>query len=142
MREFRHQSINEILDSSTPEQRIMWEAVMLITGENCAVRRLHYQGVGAGEFGVYFNTKLYLALELGCTFTSGTAETVNYGSCDLYDMANNQFYSLGESSFAYNTVANAMRYSHADIERHNLIFSRITFNSYTRFKFIGYRIIF
>lgn len=140
MRTERHQSISEILEASSPEQKIIWEHLMLITGENCAVRKIFYQGATAGsEFAAYFNSKLYLAYSFIVTFPSNNAGN---GVLQLFDQANALCFQGTNSAPYWNSTAAAYYSVMNDYEIKNFIFSRAGFSIYNYCRFIGYRIIY
>lgn len=142
MRETRHQSISEILETSSPEQKIVWEQIMLLTGENCAVRKLSYTGALAGsEFATYQNTKLYLAYNIE---VSGIGTLlINAAICYFANELNAWFFGAQNNAVIYNTTAAAITYFPNNVSIKNLYFSRMFFAAgYTYLNFQGYRIIY
>lgn len=141
MREDRHQSIKEILETSSPEQKILWESIMLICGENAAVRKLHYTGSVASEFSSYFTTKLYLCYSL--TYSSSNVVSNAGGQIYFADQANAWFHWAHNNSAFFNNSTLATWYVVNNVTLQNFWFSRHFIGAvYTHMSFTGYRIIY
>jgi len=135
-----HQSINQIIESAAPEQRVIWQQVQLIVGERAAVRQLYYAGAIAGsEFLTYSANKLYLAIEMNTSFTSGGVQAAA-GQIVIYDENNTATNRYSRQAPIWDATAAAAKYSLLPIYFTNLYFGRITVTTYTDIKFIGYRL--
>lgn len=136
-----HQSITQILEAADPIQKIIWQQIRLITGENAAVRQLYYAGAVTGsEFTVYQATKLYLALDLNINYTGNLS---NFdGSIIFYNEVNAQYNGGQNRSIAWDVTAAIMKYANNDVNSKNVLFSRCLASQYNYMRFIGFRIIY
>jgi len=134
-----HQSINEIIESASPEQRVLWQQIRLMTGEQSAVRQYSYQGLIAGsELIVYSANKIYLALELCASSTVGFG---SIGSLLLSGAGDANMFYLRNNNSVWNTTAAGIQVIPNDIVAKNLWFNRIkTATNYEYVKFIGYKL--
>lgn len=136
-----HQSINEIIESASPEQRVLWQQIRLLVGQNSAVRQLFFQGAIAGsEFLTYSSNKLYLALDLHVSYITGHSATVNGGKLDIYNEQNNMFLYESNVIPAWNSTTAAMNYISSPFNVKNIYFSRINPTQYTHMRFVGYKL--
>jgi len=135
-----HQSIEEIIKSATPVEKLLWQQARLLTGENAAIRQLYYEGTIVGsEFLTYSANKLYICQELEAS-TNFVAATVNSGSITVYDPVNNACMMLQANYPVWNTTAAALYYNVNSLVANNFIFSRLVQLTYLFIKFIGYRL--
>jgi hypothetical protein len=133
-----YQSIEDIIKSATPEQRILWQQVLLIAGEQAPVRQLFYQGAAAGsEFLTYSPNKLYLALDLSGNLIAAQA---SFGSFLVHDETNTGVMYYGSIYPVWNTTGAAVWSASTSQENRNFYFSRLIVTGYTFIKFIGYKI--
>lgn len=135
------QSIDDIIKGATPEQKILWQHVRLLTGENASIRQLFYHGSTAGagaEFITYSANKLYLCTKF--IATGSAAVGLNLFSAQIHNEANTIIYALNNSIPYWDATAAAVRYANNSFEYKNFVFSRLTLNSITGFLFNGFRI--
>lgn len=137
-----HQSIEEIINNSTAQEKIIWQQVRLLTGENCAVRQLYYCGtIAASEFAAYTAGRGYLALNI--SFARSSSAAVAAGAISIYDLNNIICNYVRNDGFGWNATSAAFNYNSNYFEISNIIHSRITTaGTYDYIKFIGYRLIF
>jgi len=134
------QSIDDIIKNATPEQKVLWQAIRQITGENAAIQQLNYIGTIAGsEFLTYSANKLYLSLEL--KFGSG-AISAGAAGVQLYNPVNIVSFICGDNSIAWNATGAVMNYISNIIEVKNIIFSRLVAGNYIYMSFTGFKIIY
>lgn len=101
---------------------------------------ISFTGVAAGtEFLTYAITKMYLGLQVECSYTSLNLAAAN-GRMDFFDNANAQIFTGGNCSSVWDVVAAAAKYSILPYVCTNIVFSRFSLTTYTQIKFIGYRI--
>jgi hypothetical protein len=133
------QNIQQLIDASSPEQKILWEQIRLLTGENAAVRKLVFAGnIAASEFETYSANKLYLcySLIIGAVISlSGAA-----GYITFYKEGNAVSFYYGDNSLMYDAGAAAGRYGHNSFQINNFYFTRIVRQQYTQIVFNGFRI--
>lgn len=135
-----HQSIDEIIKVSSPEQKILWQHVRLLTGENAAVRQLFYYGPLAGsEFATYDANKLYLACVLGASRLALTWATA-IAALQIFDENNIARFMLSNNSSLWNSTTAAPNNVANSIEANNIYFGRLDVFVYTHIRFIGYRL--
>lgn len=136
-----HQTPEDILKAATPAQKIIWNEIFLQFGKMTAITQNYYCGTFAGsEYATYSANKMYFALML--KFHSVGAAVATTGSAALYNRANVAMFNLGNNAAAYNTVGAAYGYVANFISDENVLFSRITIETYFRITFIGYRLNF
>lgn len=135
-----HQSIDEIILSSSPEQKILWQQVRLLTGENAAVRQLYYCGPLIGsEFATYDANKLYLAYQIEASRIT-LLWSVAIAAMQFFDENNvSRYMEINNSTLWNSTTAAPNNVSNSAIHR-NIYFGRIDLYQYTHIKFIGYRL--
>lgn len=134
------QSIDEIIKAATPEQKVIWQQIRLIVGENSAVQQMAYQGLLAGsEFLTYSANKLYLALQVAY---GGTILGVNQFYIQYFDQTNTaSFIDQPAGQEFYDGTAAATRFIAATGKMENIYFSRVSTNgTYQYIKFIGYKL--
>lgn len=135
-----HQSIEEIIKNASAAEKILWQQVRLLTGENAAVQQFYFMGAIVGsEFLVYSPTKLYLAVEF---MPMGTAGSAGYTNTILYNRNNTAAGFLVNTFVFYNGTAATIPSQTWSIPHRNLLFSRINISgdiSYVHF--IGYKIL-
>ena len=134
-----HQSIDEIIKAANPTQKLLWQQVRLIVGENSAVQQFSYMGAIAGsEFLTYSANKLYLALEL---WMGHGNISVNQFVHTLYDQTNTVSYIDSACMPYYDGTAAAVRYMPISSKLDNVWFSRVaTTGLYSYMKFLGYKL--
>jgi hypothetical protein len=135
------QSIEDVIKNAAPAEKILWQQIRLLCGENAAIRQVYYQGAIAGsEFLTYQSGKLYLAHELH--FNSNNALSAFAASMALYDENNAVNFAPSNMSIIWNTTAAAPNYVGNDLIVKSCYFSRVLAYSYSYMKFSGYKIIF
>jgi len=136
-----HQSIDEIIRSASPAQRVLWQHARLITGENAAVQQYVYIGTiaAAADLLTFVQGKLFLALELTFTGTTGQASG-SVGYANLADANNAVCFYMANNSMSFDTVGAAQQYSMKKSTEYNIVFGRIVNYNFTYVKFIGYKI--
>ena len=136
-----HQSIDEIIKSASPAEKVLWQQVRLISGENAAVQQLFYCGTiaAASDFLAYSADKLFLALQL--SFSGGTGQvsgSVHYAA--LNNRADVAWMYMANNNIGYDSTGAVMQYSSCYLSEKNVLFSRISAYGYNYMKFIGYKI--
>jgi len=136
------QSIDDIIKSATPEQKVLWQSVRQITGENAAIQQFLFFGPFAGtEFLTYSPNRLWLALEMTVSNQITTANS-NPGKVDLYNELNILATTLNNNSIIYDSVAALPKYYMNCVNEKNIYFSRIVGTTMSLMKFIGFKIIY
>lgn len=133
-----HQSIDDIIRAATPEQKILWQNIRLLTGENAAVQQIHFMGLIPADFTTYSANKLFLITKAVFSFSSMAPQN-NPLRVQVYNEANQHLLSFQDAPVYYDTVANAARYEPATIEARDFYFSRIV----TTFEYVqltGYKL--
>lgn len=135
-----HQSIDEILKVALPQEKILWQQIRLLTGENAAVRQFFYCGkIALSEFLTYSANKLYLCSNFKAGHTNGPGQP-NSPYVAFYDQSNNIFFYAGNTSNYWDSTAAAVRYCPNLVDMNNFYFSRLTSSVYTTIIFNGYKI--
>lgn len=136
-----HQSIEEIVNSATSEQRILWDHARLICGENSAVRPVYYQGLLANsEISVYSANKAYLCYDLYVS-NGNMLPAVSGGYFYTYNMVDavEMIYQINLPY--WDATAAAVKYTTASMNFKNMFFSRIgAMNNWNYLRFIGFRL--
>jgi hypothetical protein len=134
------QSIDDIIKNATPEQKVIWQQVRLLVGENAAIQQYFYIGPTAGsELTVYAANKLYLANVIE---GSGGVVTTSVPLIQLLDRANVVHFVLSNFGIMYDSTAAVNRYGGNVISQNNVWFSRINVIQVANIKFNGYKIIY
>lgn len=134
-----HQSLDEIINVSSPEQKILWQHVKLICGENAAVQQYVYSGSLTGHPMTIFNARvLWLAYELTSFSTWANGTTV--GGLSIYDENNVASGFIGSGTGYWDATAAAFRSYTLPIEFHNVYFSRCVNILIKQAKFIGFKL--
>jgi len=134
------QSIDDIIKNATPEQKILWQQIRMITGENASIRQYYYFGGIAGhEVLTYSANRLFLAFEL--QFAGGSINnSITNISVDLFNEANVLSFSTAETSGLWDATA-AMRTQIAqNLFIPNCYFSRIINHNIGYMKLNGFKI--
>jgi hypothetical protein len=139
-----HQTIEEILRSASPAQKILWNDLFLRFGERIAASQMYYLGdISTGEIGVYVARKIFLAYDLIITNNNPQSDHATAEQYQLYDENNTANLILGNSNAYWNTTGAAAKYLINSVQMSNLWFSRIAPGAFPGFiRFIGYRITF
>lgn len=138
-----HQSIEEIIKSAPPQQKILWQQIRLLTGENAAIRQLSYIGPTLADFTSYSANKLFLAIELDFSSSVASNPSAAAGLVAIYDQTNTISGYFANNAPYWDATAAAPRYMPNNISLKNYLFSRILFAApYNTLKFIGYKIAF
>jgi hypothetical protein len=134
-----HQSVEEILKTATPEQRLIWNYIFLRWGERVPISQFVYMGTvaGAGELLVYSARKLYFAYQLE---TAQDATSASGFFMRLYDENNAVFFTVRNMFPYWDATAAGLKYVNGNCTSYNNYFSRLEFNAVDRVKFIGYRL--
>lgn len=138
-----HQSIDEIIKNANSEEKIIWQQIRLITGENAAIRQLIYQGGTAGsEFtAAASNNRMYLANRLRVGDLNAGAASSSAGFCQLNNQAGNAIFMLTNNQPLWQVTAAAIYYSRNTIDISSAYFWNLTIPAnYTYLYFNGYRI--
>lgn len=135
-----HQTPEEIINSATAEQRILWNYIFLHFGEKIGLQQFYYSGaIPASEFLIYSATKMYLGLYL--IFGShGVAQTGVNGTIEFFDQANATQGLRGNNYPVWETTAAVLKYSAGAFIISNMLFSRLVATMYGSMTFIGYRL--
>lgn len=140
----QHQSIEEVLKNASPEQKIQWQAIRLITGEKAAVRQLSWSTLYGGSdpgLTVFIANRLFFALQID--FGCSQPVDVNRAQVFFYNNANALSFSLQNNAMVYNPTTLQHNYLVQNVSIKNLIFWRYqnTLN-YPYVNFIGYVIVY
>lgn len=136
-----HQSVDEIIAASDPAQKILWQQIKLIAGENAAVQQLYYQGsfIVGTEFGVSVAGRIYFAYELEFSQeTSNGFNTQGFVTLNSFAPFNTMYYS--NNAVYWNATAAAIYFQPNDIFLKNVIFRSLAMARYRNIKFNGYKI--
>lgn len=134
-----HQSVDEIIKSSNPNQRILWNDIFLLFGENIAVKQLNYMGPFAGsEFATYSASKYYFCYNFKAVSTAGTTNVL--GNVALFNQVNAIYYYFINGNAIWQAVAAAVFYCDNDMINNDFLFSRLTMQNFNFLHFIGFRI--
>lgn len=138
-----HQSVDEIIKQSSPAQKILWQQIRLITGENAAVQQMYFLGAVAGTpFLTYVARTLYIAYELtagGAIYTSSAAYIRLHNENNVASLN----ISVGQNTYWNTTTTVPVRDNlTTQIDIQNVYFSRLIFSAHTELKFIGYKIVY
>lgn len=137
-----HQSIEDIIKTASPEQKILWNYIFLRFGERLSVSQFVYEGLAAGnECLTYTAGKLYFAYQLTLAPLTAGINLIPAAHL-LYDENNVLKFSLNSNTAMYDTTAAAVRYNLMARQFVNLVFSRIDVNGAGRFSVVGYRIMY
>jgi len=133
------QSIEDIIKNSTPEEKILWQQVRLILGENCSVRQINYQGpINGTDFITYSATKLFLATRVNFSYSSGTGPA--FPQIAFYDQLNALSGAYSYTTTYWDATAAAARYTPSAQDLKNIWFSRIASTVYDYMMFTGYKL--
>jgi len=138
-----HQNIESVLKSASPAEKLLWQQVRLICGENCAIRQLVYIGSIAGsEFVTFLSNKMYVAysIELGTNSGPTLSPLSPYFNAPVTDALS--FFYATNTTAVYNSATGQYFYYGLNYKTENIYFGRITNSGYNVMKFLGYRIIF
>lgn len=136
-----NQTIEGIINSATPAQRIAWDNIFRLVGDRFTVSPFYYMGSIAGldELLVYRARRIYLAYEISAT-QGAVGAGISY--LVLYNEANVISSVLFNLSMIWNTTTLALNYCPNYINETNVYFSRTAPTGYACIKFNGYRIIY
>lgn len=133
-----HQSVEDILKTATPEQRLMWNNIFLRYGERASLSQYVYTGLITGsELGTYVARKMYFAYSLLMSYQSANAAQQ---FLRLYSESNAEMINLSSSVPVWDVTAAAIKYQSPSYKYDNLLFSRIFAQGADYCIFIGYRI--
>lgn len=134
-----HQTIEEILKTATPAQKLIWNHIFLNFGEACAVRQIFYQGALAGnEINTYVARKFYFIYE--CQVNAYTAPLASPGAALIYDWNNVLSLQCMNISGLFNATAAEERAYTNTLYIYNFLCGRIVFNAVPNLKYVGFRI--
>lgn len=134
-----HQSVEDILKSATPEQRLQWNYIFLRFGERISISQLVTYGAFTGtELLTYSANKIYLAYDLYVEGISNSALIAQ--NITLYDETNAIWTVINQNRIIWDTTAAAIRYIVPSYNLTNILFSRLVVPGGSRGRFIGYRI--
>lgn len=105
-----HQSINEIINEASPTQKVLWQQIRLLTGENATVRQLVYGGnlvgselqTGGAPRRIYIANQIILSHALAGVAATDMVFRINDGLGGI-------IYAR-EISLAWNTTAAALQW--------------------------------
>lgn len=135
-----HQSIDEIIKNASAVEKILWQQVRLLTGENASIRQLAFFGtnVTAIDFSTFETGKLFLCLEMECSYSAGVDNA--FTDLVLYSPTNVVSFRYNNWRPVWDTTAALVKAAQSHIKVTNQIFGRIDLNGNSYFKFIGYKI--
>jgi bifunctional ADP-heptose synthase (sugar kinase/adenylyltransferase) len=133
-----HQTIEQIIRSSTPEQRILWNEARLIVGENAAIQPYYFLGSTAGHRMLTTNAEvLYFAYEL--EFSKNTfAATTSAAGVNLFNPVGGTIFMPSQPFPVWDVTGAAIKYTSNTIQLKNLLLWGFLPVSIDYFKFIGY----
>lgn len=134
-----HQSIDEIIRAASPAEKIIWQQIRLITGENAGIRQFYYCGAIAGnEIITYSANRLFFIheLDLGGDFNLRTSVP----RVRVYNELNAINFIINDNSSIWNATSAAANYVSNTVKLKNILLSRIDTSIYDYIKIIGYRI--
>ena len=138
------QSIEDIYKSASPEQKIQWQAIRLITGEKAAVRQLSWSSLYGGPnpgLTTFIANRLFFALQID--FGAQQVSHVSNGLIYFADATNNWNFFAQNSSTVFNTATGQANYTANYMSLKNLIFWRYFVGAhYSWVNFIGYVIVY
>lgn len=135
-----HQTIEEILATSTPEQKIIWNYLFLRYGERISIRQFYYSGSTAGtDINVYSANKIYFAYKILAS-CNAVAQSAITSFVSLYDDANNMDLTFGNNPAFWDTTAAAFKVIVQQTQVENVIFSRLAVAMHNFVKVTGYQI--
>ena len=136
-----HQSVEDILKTASPEQRLLWNYIFLRWGERVPVSQLFYEGTtgAAGELAVYSANKIYIAYEFEMDGAAAAQVAPIY--VQFFNEANAFFQTIANNAAFWDTTAAAPKYLNNNARKQNFYFSRLAAGAVaSNIKFIGYRI--
>lgn len=127
-----HQSVEDIIKSANPEQKIVWNYLFLRFGENISISQFYFFGSWANtstavELNVYSSRKLYFIYEMTYKLYNSIGNT-SRPEATVYNESNVGIISLNNSIIYWNTTTAAPNYLPVERELKNIVFSRITGN--------------
>lgn len=132
-------NFDKYMINATPEQKIFFDRVVLKVGDN-QITPFFFEGIIAGsELLTYNANKLYFALDLELSTDPTPLPTPGYGW--LYDETNTIFFHLNNNSLYYDATATAYKAVPNNAITKNVYFSRLSVQSITKVKFIGFKTI-
>jgi len=135
-----HQSVEDVLKTASPEQRLMWNFLFLRFGERIAISQFVFSGVVVGsELQTYVARKLYFAYQIRIGGYGASAAACNVS---LYDELNVLKDIIITANYYWDATAAAMRQGQTSAQFNNLWFSRTAVAGSGYLDFIGYRIIY
>ena len=133
-----HQSVDEIIKSATPAQRVIWQQIRLITGENAGIKQHYYCGINTVvDMSSYDAHILYYALSICGSFASTPVAVFPVNR--FYNENNVLSLDVTIVEPFWNVTAAQIQYHLAYFNLENVLFSRIV-TDWTYFKFIGFKI--
>lgn len=137
-----HQSIDEIIKASSSEEKIIWQHVRLITGENAAIQQLYYAGLVAGSvYATYVARTIYFAYSI--TVGRSNNQQVPGIRFSVYNELNGLVLQLSNHSNIWNATAAAVHSYANSFDLRNIIFGKIeNSGGYDYVKIIGYKIVY
>lgn len=134
-----HQSTEEIINTATAEQRIVWNSIFLQYGEKIGLQQFTYSGpIPNSEFLIYSAAKMYLGLFI--IFGSHGAAQAPNCNIEFFNKANGSQGLIGNSIPVWDTTAAALKYTAGIFNIASILFSRIIATTYGFVVFNGYRL--
>jgi len=124
--------------NADPTQKVFWNLSNVRIAWNTITPMLFDAAVAGSEFLVYNAAKYYIGLEVNC-YGNGVAVAAA-GYITFYDPADAISLLSYNNNAVWDTTAAALKYICNPINAHNIAFSRVVVSTYTRFKFIGYKL--
>lgn len=135
-----HQSIEDILKTATPEQKIIWNDLFLRFGEKISISQFVANGSPAATGLEIFQARyIYFAYQFMFGRNSGVPSN-GYSHTILYNESNSINFVLDQNVYFWDTTAAAYKSGQQTTIFKNIWFSRISTASVDYLKFIGYRI--
>lgn len=134
-----HQSIDEIIKDSSAQEKILWQQVRLLAGENAFIRQLYYCGNIAGSDFLIADPHAWF-LGLSVQFSTLLPNSANFGFVRYHDQPGNVIFVGIKNLTYFDPVAAIENYSVITVYDNNILFNHITNQGYDLIKFIGYKI--
>lgn len=136
-------SLEEIISTATPAQRIIWNNILLMTGERAAIQQYFYSGViGATELITYVARTIYFNYEMLLANDTSDAEAAPQ-YVNVYDENNVVKMMLSNVSPVWNTTGAAKNFTFNTMKVENIYFSRLAVAAGIEFiQFAGFKIVY
>jgi len=135
-----NQSVDEIIKSSSPAQRILWQQVRRITRENASVQQIIYNGSISVPFTTFVSGFVFLAYEISI-YNSSAVQAGSINKIVAYNHLNVASYRFG-IGYPFWNATTASQNTFLGVDKwENIFFGRIdSAGSFNLMHFNGFRI--